>query len=511
MKVLILQMARLGDIFQTWPTLHALQRQGAEVHVLVRPRFAAAIEGCEAVTKIHRFETDTILGPILEDSDTGLRPSLDALDELLTRLDSEKFDRIVNLSFSPLSSWVTFDLEMRSFQRGKAMAVAGYTRHVDGAFAIPDDASAFFFAQVGYRVQTGATEAFNRLSLPRLFATIAGVDPVESDWRGPKASNDSRIAGDYVAIHVGASSEDKTLDADAWGEVAARMVRRSGRTVVLLGSAEERTKAEGILDAVERQGLSINRAETYTSRVISLVGETQVSELFDLVSHADLLIGGDSALVQIASLTGTRVLNLSSRTVSHWETGPLSAGSRILVYGGAAPASEIIAREAVQMLEPANSEEKSNADRVVAGPLEDFPLKTTDGHADFVWGLISSIYLRTPFPAATDARLQEVLTQWAEIQNIENFQLNALLEGRGDAGEIANILERVDELTRLLAGAEPRLAPIERWWSTEKLRCGPQSQAELVEKYLNLNAQLETVLQNLREVEGIRDGQQLDI
>ena len=146
MKILVLQLARLGDIFQTWPTLHALKRQGAEIHVLVRPRFRAAAEGCDAIQTIHEFETDSILSPILNDSRRGLQPSLEAVDSLMHKLDGEKYDRILNLSFSPLSSWITFDLEMRAFQRGKAMAVAGYTRHIDGALAIPDDASAFFFA-----------------------------------------------------------------------------------------------------------------------------------------------------------------------------------------------------------------------------------------------------------------------------------------------------------------------------------------------------------------------------
>lgn len=496
MKVLILQMARLGDLFQTWPTLHALKRQGAEVHVLARPRFAVALEGCEAVSKVHHFETDSILSPLLH-GDSSLQPSLRVLDELLSRLDGEKFDRIVNLSFSPLSSWITFDLEMRSFERGQTVAVAGYTRQVDGTFAIPDDASAFFFAQVGYRVQTGAIEAFNRLHLARLFATIAGVDPIEDDWHGPKASG---VSENSIALHIGASTEDKTLDSQAWAALASQLALRTSKKILLLGSKEENPKAQEILRRID---------PSRASRVISLVGETKVSELFEIVAKADLLIGGDSALVQIASLTGTPVLNLSSRTVSHWETGPLSRGSRVLVYGGATPSSETITEEALGML--SGVREKSKADRFVEGPIEDIATKTGDGHADFAWALISAIYLRTPYPNAGEERLQSLLTQWAEIQNIENFQLNALLEGRGSAEEIGKVLDRVDELTQLLAAADPRLAPIERWWKTEKMRCGPQTQRELIEKYMDINAQLEVVLQNLREVEGIRDGQQLDI
>lgn len=506
MKILVLQLARLGDIFQTWPTLHALSRQGAEVHVLVRPRFSAAAAECDGIAKIHHFETEQILSRTLESAETGIGESIEVIDQLLSKLDGENYDRIINLSFSPLSSWLTFDLEMRAFARGKTVAVAGYTRHADGTLAIPDDASAYFFAQVGYRAQMGATEAINRLSLPRLFATIAGVDPIESDWRGPTAKAHGlsvKVPDRFVAIHVGASDEAKTLGADHWGEVASQIARRTDTSVVLLGSKEESEKSADILRSIDS-----------SCRVVSLVGKTKVSDLFDILARAELLIAGDSALLQIASLVGTKALNLSSRTVSHWETGPASAQSRVLLYGGAAPATEVIVREAFDMIEVGTKNSKTGksvADRTVAGPLEDITKLTGDGYADFMWQLIAAIYLGNPVPQAGDAKLQSAILQWCEVQNIENFQLVSLKEGRGDAKQIAAILDRIDEVTRLLVQAEPRLSPIERWWSTEKIRCGPQPQDVLVDRFLTINAQLESILLSLRETEGSRDGHQLDI
>ncbi len=514
MKILVLQLARLGDIFQTWPTLHALNRQGAEVHMLVRPRFRAAASECDGLVKIHEFDTERILAPALELNDAGMAAASTVIEKLLRQLDEENFDRIINLSFSPLASWITFDLEMRAFQRGKTIAVAGYTRHVDGTLAIPDDASAFFFAQVGYRAQTGSTESVNRLSLPRLFATIAGVDPIEADWRGPSVSRQgeeirSNFPEQFVAIHIGASDEEKTLDAAHWADVAIRLARRTDLSVFLLGSGEEQTKADEILRVIAKQGFSVNRADDSSCRITSLVGKTKVSDLFGIVRQAKILIAGDSALLQIASLVGTKALNLSSRSVSHWETGPSARGSRILLYGGAAPATEVITREALSML--SLIDEKSVADRIVNGPLEEIVEATGDGYTDFMWQLIAAIYLGHSIPRASDAKIQGVIEQWREVQNIENYQLESLKAGQGDVHQIAQILDRVDEVTRLLVQAEPRLSPIERWWSTEKIRCGPQPQDVLVEKFLTLNAQLGSVLLSLQEIEGIHDGHQLDI
>lgn len=512
MKILVLQMARLGDIFQTWPALRALRRNGAQVHILVRPRFRAAAAGCDGISRIHEFKTDEILDPILSHPVEGFRPSLDALDSLLRRLDGERFDRVINLSFSPLSSWIAFDLEMRAKAQGRSMTVAGYTRHADGTLAIPDDASAFFFAQVGYRAQTGATESINRLSLPRLFATIAGVDPIAHDWRAPDRMRaikpELNLPTEFIALHIGASDEAKTLDALQWGAVAARLVRGSKMSVVLLGAKSEVEKANAILCTSARHGVST---------ILSLVGRTDIEDLFPIVKKASLLVAGDSALVQIASLTQTKVLNLSSRTVSHWETGPLTSGSRILIYGGAAPDNETIVSEALSMLasshnrvfEPSYTE--SLADRIVRGPLEPVTDFTNDTHADFMWQIISAIYMGSQVPRTGDAKMQDALFQWGEVQSIEYHQLTALQEGRGDARQIASVLDRVDQLTGLLIEAEPRLAPIHRWWTTERTRFGPQTREELIENYQNLNSQLEAVLLSLREIEGRRDGHQLDI
>ena len=51
MRILVLQLARFGDIFQTWPTLKALRRQHpeSEIHFLVRSRFSEAASGLTGI------------------------------------------------------------------------------------------------------------------------------------------------------------------------------------------------------------------------------------------------------------------------------------------------------------------------------------------------------------------------------------------------------------------------------------------------------------------------------
>src|SRR4051812_2953965 len=100
MRILVLQLARFGDIYQTWPTLQALKRKhpGCELHVLVRSRFKEAAQDFPGIT-VHALPTQDILRPLfeaqpLEDSHTELKAFLQPLCD-------GSFDSIINLSFSP--------------------------------------------------------------------------------------------------------------------------------------------------------------------------------------------------------------------------------------------------------------------------------------------------------------------------------------------------------------------------------------------------------------------------
>ncbi len=135
MRILVLQLARFGDIYQSWPALKALRRLNpeAEIHVLVRHRFREALEGLSGIVQ-HTWPTAEILEPIYRNGDevtAHLR-----LEKVLESLGALEFDRIVNLSFSPMSSYVT---DILSHEK---TVVSGYTRFEDGYLNIPDDASA---------------------------------------------------------------------------------------------------------------------------------------------------------------------------------------------------------------------------------------------------------------------------------------------------------------------------------------------------------------------------------
>src|SRR6476620_12551888 len=114
MKILIIQLARLGDSYKTWKVVRAIKRTypKAEIHFLARKKFAPACEGISEINKVWSMDTRSILEPLIEEQPV-FKKSFDLLDQLLGGLDNEKFDKVINLSFSPLSSFITRGLQTK--------------------------------------------------------------------------------------------------------------------------------------------------------------------------------------------------------------------------------------------------------------------------------------------------------------------------------------------------------------------------------------------------------------
>jgi len=283
-----------------------LKREGHQVHILVRPRFKAALEGAP-IDRVHLYETRKILEPLLNQD--SLEGSVESLSRCLDSLAIENFDRIVNLSFSPVSSWIVRELELRE----EAKDVRGYSRHPDGALSIPDDGAAYFFAQVGFNFSTPARpqRGINRIPLPHLFGAVTGVELTEKDWALPSfvadRSDDSMraaIARDHglsdaaqrrIVLHVGTSESHKSVRPRDWGRILMATLDTIPEDVLLVGSADETSQADIVLEALP---------ERLRPRVQSLVGKTTFRELWSVVRSAEYLLAADSVVAQMAAFVG---------------------------------------------------------------------------------------------------------------------------------------------------------------------------------------------------------------
>ena len=456
MKTLVIQLARLGDIYQSWPTLNALKREGSEVHLLTRSAFAQA-----APTIVDRhwcFDTKAILKPLVDE-----RPNVDEaltqLRSIVEELKAQKFERVINLSYSPFSATLTSEL-------GCANTI-GYTRHADQTLRIPDDASAYFYAQVG-------VGKHNRIHVADLFAHVAGVT---ADWAFPKSATVSAPASvrSSVVFHLGASDLRKTLSASKWMQVVKAVLTYTDREVILVGSKDEAEIAEKV-------------AGIYGPRKpVNMVGRTTLTELEELVAKAALVVGGDSAPVQIASVTNTPVFNLSFPIVNMWETGPRSKDSRILqIESEDAITADDIAREIVATLKKTPAILKMTA---VTGQNEPY-----QGASDsFEWQLVKALYMGELFPPSPSSLFMMGMQRLEEVNSLGMEQIAAIKKDASNQ-TAGLILNRVDEVMEHIVKLVPETSPIVGWFRTERLRISPGSNEEIIEATRQTHVRLGEVL-----------------
>ena len=418
MRILVLQLARFGDLFQTWPTLKALQRQhpDSEVHVLVRERFHSALDGCAGIT-VHHFSTAQILEPIftVEDLETAHARLVENLSSL------GQFDLVINLSFSPMSSYLADYLAIEGTE------IRGYTRTADGHLAIADDTSAYFYAQVG----VGRS---NRYHLTHIFAAVAGVDLQSDDFNSNAVAAENRHG---IVVHLGASQLEKSFAPEDWVRVLKPLGESFCETVFLIGSVNERALSETVAREIE------------STLVVNQVGKTQWPQTRELIAHAKLLIGADSAPIHLATLTNTPTLNLSSATVNYWETGPLAQGSRVLYRDRLfdLPPQHVY-EEALAMLA---GRAPQQAHAVCNQWFGTYDVQGSKSDA-FTWELVQALYTDAHYPALTLEADRLAFQRYNELSELALQQLAALESGAQNA-IAAKILAQIDELLIEVSGS----------------------------------------------------------
>jgi ADP-heptose:LPS heptosyltransferase len=450
----------------TWPALKALKRAHPDstVHLLTRPKFEAATEGLRVVDKHFSLPSAHLLEPLIS-LEADVDASISRLDAVLDQMKAERYDWIINFTFSPVSSFLVHAISTPSTR------VTGYTRHQDGFLSIPDEVSAYFYAQAG-------VNSFNRVHLTDLFVSMLGLEYVDSDWSAPELdSRDFGLPEKYVLVHIGASEQRKTLPPFKWARVLKNFFDHElETTVVMIGSKEERALGEAIESGVSR------------GRVVNLIGSTQLREVFHLLKGAQLLIGCDSAPMHMASLTETPCLNISFDTVNFWETGPKA--SRSFIYKVAFP-EDIVSEELGACIHCLLQGEAPVQLIQRGGGLTSYVVPQ-ESASEFSWRLIEAVYLGKDFPIADDIRFVQAVSQLNDVNNLSREHISHIPD-KGLA-VMGPLIERADEIMAAIARVVPEVLPFVRWYQTEKLRIAPGEASTILQQTIDVHEKLQRML-----------------
>lgn len=452
MKILIQQLARLGDIYISWPAVRALRRQypDAEIHFLTRPRFEGAVQGLTAIDRHISLPSGSILEPLVQEN-PDIDGALAKLESFIAPLKAENYDWIINLTFSPFSSYLTHALSTANTK------VSGYSRFDDGYFRPSDEMSSYFYAQVGIGKA-------NRVHLADIFASMLNLEYIEADWATAEGiTSDIQLPEGYMVVHVGASERQKSLSSFTWASALnAIAAERPGTAVALIGANSEVIQAQEIIDQCK------------DLRFFNYVGKTQISDLFAIIQKADLLLGCDSAPIHVASLTDTPTLNISVGSVNFWETGPKASLAFILrAEQETAQLGEKIGSVVNQLLSGVVDQDLI----VRSSGLASYAKEDETAAEAFQWNLVQAIYLGMPHPMADRVEIVQAALKLNEVNSFIMDQI-ALIPSVG-LERVAPLIEQGEEIIKTVSRIVPEMSPLINWYHAEKVRIAPGSQEEI--------------------------------
>lgn len=477
-KILIIQLARFGDIFQTIPAIHAYKRVHPEheLHLLVRARFATAAEVTNKIDRIIPWNTQEILSPLIKRCD-DITSSLYQIENELAKLAAENYDEIINLSFSPLSSWITGYLYEMSAQKA---IIKGYQRTSDGYLAIPDDTSAYFYAQVGQGKP-------NRFHLTDVFASVLGLELAPADFSGmwekidliAREENTKQPDQLTIGLHARASQVGKSLELDLLTEVIDQSHMLQNSQLVLFGGRQDESFYKELLR--RRPQL----------RAVPAYHDLNWKKMGYLLKSCDALIAVDSALQNLASLTQTPTLLISRGLSKFWETGPRAPRSVILAPE-LAHSADHIAHAIDQWLkqQPLNLAAYYNSWAVPCYQAN------FDEDEDFRWQLCEFIYRAQALPRKY-SRLFLLALQKLEEANQFYLEMLEQVKSLKTLAQLKPFFERADEIIDAIYQLSPDVQPIIDWLKTEKVRIPPGSVDQVYLRTYEIHQLLAALLEAL--------------
>jgi ADP-heptose:LPS heptosyltransferase len=370
-KILVIQLARIGDTLQSLMALRAAQQlyPQLEIHLVVREKFSAAVKHCPWIHRVHELPSESLLGPILEflrnngakSEQLDYRTALGPIASWISPLVDEPWPILLNWTYSDSSAWLAGLLP--------AAAKYGYIRREDQSAAAPDGWSHYVQAVVQQKspqnihltdilttqlltalqlhVGDPSQEATTRESLHSRFFQLpkSALESVREEgriWKDPSRK--------WISLQLGAAHSAKTWTPENWAVLASRILARHPDTnLVLLGGGEsDRQCAAEILENLRTQGLD-------DRNVLSLIDQTDFASWASILMRSQWVFSGDTSVIHLASVLGTRVINLSIGPVRYQETGPYGNGHFVIqpditcaACEGQAASNEHVCRNAIR-------------------------------------------------------------------------------------------------------------------------------------------------------------------
>ena len=307
MKILLLQLKRIGDLILTTPAVAALHDNFPDAQL----------------TLIVSSDCADLL-PVIANVDRTLMARRNLRDlALFFSVAASRFDCCIDFTRNDRSAFLALlsgarrrVVSYRVREQSKMRAPA-YTDFIPVRMRDVHtiDYNLALLEPLGIRAAASAPY----LHLPQ--EAYENADALRRSWK---------ITKPYVILHPGSARREKLWEPRRWTEVIHRFGQDNGLDLVLTSgsSPDEQTHIAAIKNKVQQQ-------------IIDLSGKTDLLTLAALIAQARLLVTVDSAPVHLAAATSTpQVILFGPTNPFHWR--PRESPALILQGNSVAPVTEFV-------------------------------------------------------------------------------------------------------------------------------------------------------------------------
>ncbi len=307
MRILIINLTRMGDIIQTLELVNGLYDKypDAEIDYLAMSSFRKILDNFPRLNRVIAIDDR----PVVEQINEDFRPAYLEIQRVAKELADRDYDIVVNPVVSIQSSILCVLIP--------AKEKLGMVMNRDREQSITSDWTACHLANE----HNLGDRTFN---LVDIFAGVGGVRAGRESFRLMPSAEAELFAENVwekdkptIGFHIGASQSNKAWEPEKFRRAIEMLLRDHSCRIVLLGGYKEASLKPLFNDI---------RDENF----IDMIGGCNLDQLTAVIGRLDLLITNDTGPMHIAASRDIPILNLSLGPVSLWETGPYSDKSVIL-------------------------------------------------------------------------------------------------------------------------------------------------------------------------------------
>jgi lipopolysaccharide heptosyltransferase II len=290
-KILFFKPGAIGDLLHTLPSLKALRRAfpDAAISIVVSPGLDQLLEGTGIADHILVFDK------------VSVKKSIRGFAAFISQLHREQYDLFVDMqpsSRSRIVRWLSGSRHSLVYQKQKSVKAGRQRLH-----AVEN----FMATLAPIRVRGPV----DRIELPVRPEAARAVDAF-------LASREISTGTALIALNcsVGAARPSRNWFPDRFSQLADRIIRECGSTVIFIGGKEDRELVDGVLAGMQEKGFSA-------------AGDLNLAETAALLARCRSLVSSDTGPLHLATAVQTPVVGLFGSTDPR-RTGPVGDIHRVV-------------------------------------------------------------------------------------------------------------------------------------------------------------------------------------